>query len=168
MEQTSLGLDNAVLTDNDKIKSALEYELSNSEASKFLRVESNKDGSISIKAISAFAAKIKFGKKASYIEVKDAYIGIFKDCEIMYPKNGLPRVMVSNINDVIVLMAPLSEVYMKALAELAGDPVGCCHRYVECSDARQCQHPDYLTSLACAYKKNLDEGRIFYGKNKNI
>lgn len=45
---------------------------------------------------------------------------------------------------------------------------GCCSRYNECSDARRCIHPNKLFGKACMYRKNLDAGRIFYGKNRNI
>ncbi|MDE7122387.1 MAG: hypothetical protein K2O42_09535 [Oscillospiraceae bacterium] len=39
---------------------------------------------------------------------------------------------------------------------------GCCHRYKECSDARKCLHPDLFYAKACWYRKNLENGRIFY------
>ena len=45
---------------------------------------------------------------------------------------------------------------------------GCCNDFVRCSDARQClkaNDPDYR---GCQYRKNLEAGRIFYGKNRNI
>ena len=45
---------------------------------------------------------------------------------------------------------------------------GCCSRFVECSDARKCVHENKLFSMACHYRHNLDNGRIFYGKNKNV
>ncbi len=45
---------------------------------------------------------------------------------------------------------------------------GCCSRFEECSDAKKCVHPNKLFSMACQYRHNLDSGRIFYGKNKNI
>lgn len=45
---------------------------------------------------------------------------------------------------------------------------GCCSRFVACSDAKHCIHPDELHAKGCIYKTNLDAGRIFYGKNKNI
>lgn len=50
----------------------------------------------------------------------------------------------------------------------AADSFGCCHRFVECSDAKVCTHPDELHAKGCMYKSNLDAGRIFYGKNKNV
>lgn len=45
---------------------------------------------------------------------------------------------------------------------------GCCGKYEECSDAKQCIHPDKQTSLSCYYRRNLLQGKIFYGQNKNI
>ncbi len=44
---------------------------------------------------------------------------------------------------------------------------GCCHRYVECSDAGKCTAPDLFHAKGCYYKDNLDKGKIFYGKNAN-
>jgi len=49
------------------------------------------------------------------------------------------------------------------------EPVfGCCDRYVECSDAKKCLHKNPMYATACAYRKNLEAGRIFYGKNKTV
>lgn len=48
-------------------------------------------------------------------------------------------------------------------------PFDCCSRYMECSNKKSCIHPDYLyASGACNYKKQLENGRIFYGKNRNV
>ncbi len=44
----------------------------------------------------------------------------------------------------------------------------CCSRYLECSDAKTCIHPDKAFALGCGYRKILNSGRIFYGKNRNI
>lgn len=45
---------------------------------------------------------------------------------------------------------------------------GCCSKFIECSDARKCVHENKIYSMGCKYRMNLDAGRIFYGKNKNI
>ena len=45
---------------------------------------------------------------------------------------------------------------------------GCCGLYLKCSDAKKCLHPDIIRSKSCYYKKNLESGKIFYGKNANI
>lgn len=44
----------------------------------------------------------------------------------------------------------------------------CCSRYVQCSDAKKCIHPDKEFALSCGYRKILNSGRIFYGENRNI
>lgn len=44
----------------------------------------------------------------------------------------------------------------------------CCSRYLECSDAKVCIHPDKAFALGCGYRRVLSSGRIFYGKNRNI
>ena len=44
----------------------------------------------------------------------------------------------------------------------------CCSRYLECSDARKCVHPDPSFALACGYRKILASGKIYYGENRNI
>lgn len=45
---------------------------------------------------------------------------------------------------------------------------GCCSKHIECSDALKCLHENKLYSTGCYYRKNLENGRIFYGKNRNI
>lgn len=45
---------------------------------------------------------------------------------------------------------------------------GCCDMFEKCSDAKKCIHENRLYSTACAYRHNLESGRIFYGKNRNI
>lgn len=45
---------------------------------------------------------------------------------------------------------------------------GCCSRFKLCSDAKKCVHPNKIYAHACMYYQHLREGRIFYGKNKNI
>ena len=44
----------------------------------------------------------------------------------------------------------------------------CCSRYMECSNAKHCVHPDQDFSLKCGYRKTLRSGKIFFGPNRNI
>ena len=48
------------------------------------------------------------------------------------------------------------------------DRFACCSSFEKCSDALKCVHENKLYSKACMYRDNLDSGRIFYGKNRNI
>lgn len=42
---------------------------------------------------------------------------------------------------------------------------GCCSLYEKCSNAKKCLHENLLYSKACQYRKNLENGKIFYGVN---
>lgn len=50
---------------------------------------------------------------------------------------------------------------------LTVEPIACCSSFIECSDAKKCLHADDRFYNNCEYRKNLEQGRIFYGKNKN-
>ena len=45
------------------------------------------------------------------------------------------------------------------------DVFACCSRYRQCSDAKTCLIPNLSHSKSCLYRKSLDDGNIFYGKN---
>lgn len=45
---------------------------------------------------------------------------------------------------------------------------GCCSKYIQCSDLLKCVHENKLYSKGCGYRINLENGKIFYGKNINI
>lgn len=45
---------------------------------------------------------------------------------------------------------------------------GCCDCFIKCSDVKKCIHENKLFSRACMYRRNLEAGKIFYGKNKTI
>ena len=44
----------------------------------------------------------------------------------------------------------------------------CCNDFIRCSDAKECLHKDKREYNNCSYRRNLEAGRIFYGKNKNV
>ena len=50
----------------------------------------------------------------------------------------------------------------------ASNSFGCCSRFMECSDVKRCLHENKLYSKGCSYRRNLDDGKIFYGVNRNI
>ena len=63
-----------------------------------------------------------------------------------------------------MLRALLQECFNRQTVEA----FGCCNDHVRCSDAGHCLHEDDKFYLGCIYRKNLEEGRIFYGKNRNV
>lgn len=65
--------------------------------------------------------------------------------------------------------------YTSFLINVVGETVNrypkewdCCSRYLECSDAMTCTHPDKVFALGCGYRKILGSGRVYYGKNRNV
>lgn len=48
------------------------------------------------------------------------------------------------------------------------DTFACCNDFERCSDALKCLKPEDRKYNGCLYRKNLEAGRVFYGKNKNI
>lgn len=52
-----------------------------------------------------------------------------------------------------------------AQSESASDAFGCCSRYRQCSDVGKCLIPEENYSVNCLYRKSLESGIIFYGKN---
>ena len=45
---------------------------------------------------------------------------------------------------------------------------GCCSDFIGCSDALKCLHTDDPFYRGCGYRRTLENGRVFYGKNKTI
>lgn len=69
---------------------------------------------------------------------------------------------------------PISE-HEDALAVVLQDAINrlpkewdCCSRYMECSNAKRCVHPDPALALKCGYRKILASGKIYYGENRNV
>lgn len=64
-------------------------------------------------------------------------------------------------------LVALAEAGVKRYRSIA-QPFGCCDKYVECSDKGECIHGNLLYSTVCAYRRNLEAGRIFYGEKANV
>lgn len=65
--------------------------------------------------------------------------------------------------------------YKELLIRVAGETVNrypkewdCCSLYQQCSDAKSCVLEDKELALRCGYRKILNSGKIFYGKNRNV
>ena len=67
-----------------------------------------------------------------------------------------------------VMIKALRETKNSLFRQLIEEEFGCCNDFVKCSDAKACLHPHERFYNGCIYRKNLEEGRIFYGKNRNI
>lgn len=65
--------------------------------------------------------------------------------------------------EILSLIHPIIEEVVRQ----QGKDFDCCARFEECSDARECVRTDFR-SYQCGYRQILREGRIFFGKNRNV
>jgi hypothetical protein len=72
------------------------------------------------------------------------------------------------INTLTILKPVLIRSYLYLCENEPVHTFGCCDLSIKCSDAKKCVHSDKKYAKGCYYKKNLEAGKIFYGKNRNI
>ncbi|MBD5162202.1 MAG: hypothetical protein HDT14_09355 [Oscillibacter sp.] len=119
---------------------------------------------------SLLAFRLRLRKNSRYIEVpvesKDTVSEICPLSDQKEVSGGFWRVKLG--------AEPVSD-HADALAVVLQDTINrlpkewdCCSRYMECSNARKCVHPDPSFALACGYRKKLVKDIIFYGENRNI
>lgn len=115
-------------------------------------------------------------KNENRIEVAKKYYSVFGLDQNAYEsdtKVGWIKVALDDqIVDIIHIHA--NDVFKKCYKDSAEFTFGCCSRFIECSDAKKCtcKKEYYFNNIkrfpsGCMYKDNLDQGLIFYGKNKN-
>jgi len=80
------------------------------------------------------------------------------------------RFNISNVEDINKINEEIQFVFKKLFTDYIKSNLsfGCCSHYIECSDNLKCINPDIKLKLGCQYKTNLDNKRIFYGKNSVI
>ena len=121
--------------------------------------------------LSTFTAfRLHLRGKNNYISVPDILVDLIPA--------GIPtKKVTSEAKYTRVLIDELHPVesYTDLLMTLVGKSVerfpkewDCCHRYLECSNAKKCVNPDRLFALGCGYKKILHSGKVYYGENRNV
>ncbi len=104
------------------------------------------------------------GKWASYIDISNS-------CHSALGLDGIPLSDNSFYHVKIETPSALAEIAKKIYTYCRNNvntEFDCCSRYEQCSDAKTCIHPDKQRALLCGYRKKLEKGIIFYGKNRNI
>lgn len=134
-----------------------------------IKIKHNKDYS-SVWYDSLLAFRLRLRKNTRYIEVpmdsREAVQGL--------APLGAQKEMSGGFWRVKLGIEPVSD-HSDVLAVVLQDAINrlpkewdCCSRYMECSNARKCVHPDPSFALVCGYRKKLVKGIIFYGENRNI
>lgn len=126
------------------------------------------------KVENALFARIKTTGKKHYISFRKKYIFWFK-------KQGIETYFIKSDQDFFRVLLDdfqfvldfgnnsFAELAVKICLDAMNFPkFGCCDKFEKCSDEKKCLHSDLLYSTACMYRNNLENNRIFYGKNKNV
>lgn len=113
--------------------------------------------------------RIRIRKKSRYFTISEEFANTLPEgVVIVRPKSdeGKVRIIIHSYEDVLMYVETFRTILIH-LCKRHRD-VGCCSRYELCSDAGKCIHPDPKFALTCWYQQNLRDGKIFYGKNKNV
>lgn len=78
------------------------------------------------------------------------------------------RFNIHNESDIDTLRFLIEDIFHSCRNEATFDSFGCCSSFNECSDIGHCIHQNDPEYWGCQYKRNLEKGNIFYGKNKTI
>lgn len=81
---------------------------------------------------------------------------------------GMQKIRFNKYSPALVEYIKENTLYCIGGYKTKADMFGCCSHFIECSDARKCVHPNKLYSRACWYRIKLEQGRILYGKNRNV
>ncbi len=112
--------------------------------------------------------EICLGLNLSQLEIPSDAVILSKDSNGEGEDDVSTSIIISpTSNNFEDLITQIVELRLKWYSSSA-DPFGCCDMFNACSDAKKCIHENRFYSTACAYRHNLEQGRIFYGKNRNI
>ena len=108
--------------------------------------------------------------KGKTISIPNKYLPLFDLDHDGYTikTQALWTTLVFNQEVAINIAENIITVFETCFTDSATESFGCCSRYLECSNEKFCVHPEKEEARGCMYKINLDGGRIFYGKNRNI
>ncbi len=134
-----------------------------------IALKTNKTGS-SIFMFGSLAFTIKMNSRSQYIETAataaEEFVSLIPGASSA--KTGYRFPIACDKDTATAYEEMIFAVYEQYKSGVVGERFGCCNDFVRCSDALECLHKDNPEYNGCYYRKNLESGRIFYGKNKNI
>lgn len=118
-------------------------------------------------------ARLKTSGGSQYISFNEKYHTLFESKGIGYSQTKSNKAFIRLNLDIFSPLGGypdgLTDIINKIFIDVFSFPsFGCCGKYIECSDIRHCVHDDRAYATACQYRKALEDGKIFYGKNRNI
>lgn len=131
--------------------------------------KSNKDYD-TIWLCNAAVIRVKQLKNETRLELGKKYIDLFElQNAVRYTKSELNWGKLTFDESVAEqIIKNIQAVFKQCYMEEPVESFGCCSRFNACSDEKKCIHPDIKFAQGCTYKHNLENGRIFYGNNRNI
>ena len=139
----------------------------NISVSKHLSVKTLANGKMIL--ISLFgkpAMRLMFLKEKCRLILNSSYSNCLPDFMDFYDMKSFKNQICIDINSIDEL-STLDNFYKKIFDDFSYKDIGCCSHYLECSDAKHCINTNEDIFLFCAYRQNLNKGKIFYGKNQN-
>ena len=141
----------------------------NYDLGKLQLVQRTPDKATAYEAIELFGQScLNFkGTKTLYVEVSPKIDALFTADHIVLDNsraNAWARIPAQKLSfaDHPQLVIEIYEKYLMA------NGFDCCSRYLECSEAEHCTHPDIMTAGQCTYRQKLRNGHIFYGSKRNV
>lgn len=112
---------------------------------------------------------LRIRKNKKYLSFPEGIEELIPESMQRYTLTSTPGVVYVALQSALDVMS-CSEAFCETIRRqlLSYHTFDCCGRYMQCSDAMRCIHPNPIDALGCTYKKHLQQGRIFYGKNRNI
>ncbi|MDO5300086.1 MAG: hypothetical protein Q4F18_11705 [Clostridia bacterium] len=135
----------------------------------------NTNGSLSVLFFEKLALRLLINKKGLHVEILSDHLDDPDNpasfgLEFKSMSSGYMRFTLHSPKDIVLLSSSLNNAWKDAARSV--ESFGCCHAFMECSDARQCLYENDSGERGrwcwgCMYHWNLLNGRIFYGKNAN-
>lgn len=120
-----------------------------------------------------YSTSASTAKPSVWIQKKNSHFHIFPKSRGAKLNQGKKRAyaqipLVTDESSATIVHEMLRNLLQECFKRQSVESFGCCNDHVRCSDAKCCLHADDKFYLGCIYRKNLEEGHIFYGKNRNV
>lgn len=136
---------------------------------KMLSLSKKKDFS-SITFSTSLLARLCFRSGKCHLSIQVAYRSLLPDdaCISTDQKDDkFIKVQLSSATDITHYSNFFASLLQLVIDRLPKD-FDCCSSYLKCSDAGKCVNANKDMAMGCGYKKVLNSGRVFYGRNRNI
>ena len=134
------------------------------------RVENNKDGN-SLWVCNMLLLRHKSSRDEILLSIPNRFLKILGLESHVLNKRAEPNFVYIPFSKetISIIMSRAVDIYNHCFLIEPIELIGCCSKYIKCSDERHCIQTMVELRQGCQYKRlNLDKGRIFYGVNRSI